>query len=72
MKIKSKSVRIIKYNNLLCQVNVLLQFHNQLKDNQCKPSNALEQRGKSFTQYYELHECCDRAFMGWSDTEKAL
>jgi len=43
MKINSKSVRIIKYNNLLCQVNVLLQFHNQLKDNQCKPSNVLEQ-----------------------------
>jgi len=26
-----KSVRIIKCNNLLCQVNVLFQFHNQLK-----------------------------------------
>jgi len=57
MKRKSKSVRIIKYNNLLCQANVLLQFHNQLKDNQCKPSNVQEQRGKSFTQQYEVHEC---------------
>jgi len=48
MKIKSKSVGIIKYNNLLCQVNVLLQFHNQLKDDQCKPSTILEQRRTSF------------------------
>jgi len=54
---KLKSVRIIKYNNLLCQVNVLLQFHNQLKDYQCKLSNVLEQRGKSFTRHYEMHEC---------------
>jgi len=47
MKIKAKSVRIIKYKILLCQVNVLLQVHDQLKDNQCKPSNVLEQRAKS-------------------------
>jgi len=54
MKIKSKSVRIIKYNNLLCQENVLLQFHNQLNDNQCKPSNILQLRGKSLLDNYEL------------------
>jgi len=33
----SQSVRVIKYNNLLCQVNVLLQFRKVQKT-----SNALE------------------------------
>ena len=42
MKIMSKSVRIIKCNNLLCQVNVSCQLHNQSKDNRYKTSNALE------------------------------
>jgi len=34
----SQSVRVIKYNNLLCQVNVLLQFRKVQKT-----SNALEE-----------------------------
>jgi len=40
---KSKSVRIINCNNLLCQVNVLLKLRNQFKDNQ-------RSRTKNFTQ----------------------
>ncbi|XDV29611.1 hypothetical protein PO909_032703 [Leuciscus waleckii] len=37
-----KSVRIIKCNNLLCQVNVSCQFLNQFKYNRYKTLNTLE------------------------------
>jgi len=50
------SLNLREYHNLLCQVNVLFKFHNQLKDYQCTPSNVLEQRGKSVTRHYEIHK----------------
>ena len=73
MKIISKSVRIIKCNNLLCQVNVSCQFHNQFKDNQynnIKCSEIKRRDANPTLKYMMLRVLVTLSIMGQLELQK--